>query len=255
MEDYREKKSTSSRQIRQDIQSLQARLKASHNSLQQRKIIDEISKLEQERLHDANLFVDDDVDIEEDEISGEEFPILDHVRTIYDKIVAKNSDQNRDVLGLLLYLRYFDQEFLGFLTPRKLKLDVKYSMVRDTFYNLYNQVDRNLTGYLGESDRIKEGDYTKKYEQDILKRLVEMRNGLFIEADKFFRRLRQFADDLLEDLAENQILCQNGNEYLSYNTIDSETVLRALTVKEALEKMYDLAEEAVQFLDVPDFQR
>ncbi|HUX14038.1 MAG TPA: hypothetical protein VMW87_13485 [Spirochaetia bacterium] len=255
MEDYKEDRAQSYREIRQNIQNLQGKLRASRDTLQKRKIIDEISRLEHERLREGNLFADEGFVVEDEEVSGDEFPILGRIWERYEKVLAENREQTRDVQGLILYLRYFDEEFLGFLTPRKLKLDVKYSMVRDTFYNLYNQLERNLLNYQEESKRIGAGDYTKKYEDDILKRLVEMRNALFIESDRFFRRLRQFAEDLLDDLEEKQILCQNGDDFLSYSNIDRETALRGLSVKEAIGKVYELADESVDFLDVPDFQR
>ena len=63
------------------------------------------------------------------------------------------------------------------------------------------------------------------------------------------------AEDLIDDLEGNQILCQNGDEFLSYSTIDREIDLRGQSVKEAVERLYELADEAVNFIDVPDFQR
>lgn len=255
MEDYKEDRTQSYRQIRQNIQKLQGKLRASHDSLQRRKIVDELSRLEQEKLHDGNLFTGDGSQDDLSEVSGEEFPILGRIWDRYEPLISENRDQTGDVQGLMIYMRYFDEEFLGFLTPRKLKLDVKYSMVRDTFYNLYNQLDRNMANYRQESKRIGDGDYTKKYEEDILRRLVEMRNALFVEADRFLRRLRQFAEDLIDDLEGKQILCQNGDDFLSYTEIDRETDLRGLSVKEAVDRLYELADEAVGFIDVPDFQR
>jgi hypothetical protein len=255
MEDYKEDKGHSYRQIRQNIQKLQGKLRASHDSLQRSKIVDELSRLEQERLHDTNLFLGDGFQEDLSDLSGDEYPILGRIWDRYEELVSKNRDQPSDVQGLIVYMHYFDEEFLGFLTPRKLKLDVKYSMVRDTFYNLFNQLDRNLSNYQQESKRIGDGDYTKKYEEDILRRLVEMRNSLFVEADRFLRRLRQFAEDLIDDLEGKQILCQNGDEFLSYNTIDREIDLRGLSVKEAVERLYEFADEAVGFIDVPDFRR
>ncbi|HUX52525.1 MAG TPA: hypothetical protein VMW73_17180 [Spirochaetia bacterium] len=255
MEDYRENRSESKRRIRQDIQSLQSKLRATKDSLQKRDLVDKISKLEQERLNVENLFLDLPDEPPDQAVPEQQFPILNHALKNYDTFVAKSREQNRDVLGLMLYLHYFSEEYLGFLSQRKLKLDVKYSMVRDTFYNLFSQIDRSMDTYRKESSRIGEGDYTKKYEEDILKRLVEMRQALFIEANKFFRRVRQFADDLLADLEGDPILCQNGDDFLSYSSIDRETELRGVTVQDALGKLYDMANEAVLYLDVPDFQR
>jgi hypothetical protein len=141
------------------------------------------------------------------------------------------------------------------LTERKLKLDVKFSLERDTFYNLFSNLARRRDDYLVEAERIRTGEYSKSYEEDILKRLVEMRHNLFIECDRFFRRLGRFAHDLVEDMSGDGILCQNADDELEYTSIDRENVLRGRTVKQGVTMLAELCDEIVDYLDIPDFQR
>jgi hypothetical protein len=158
------------------------------------------------------------------------------------------------VQAVFLYTQYFDDEFLGMLTERKLRLDVKFSIERDTFYNLFSDLARHRDDYLVEAERIRDGDYSKSYEDDMLKRLVEMRHNLFIEADRFFRRLGRFAHDLVEDADGEGILCQNAEEQLQYSSIDREKVLPGRSVKQGVAMLSELCDEIVDYLDIPDFQ-
>lgn len=256
MEDYREDKGRSYRNIRKNIEELQNRLKSARSEFAKSDIVNEISRLEAERLQDENLFADsDEEESAETESPTEDFPVLNRIWHNYGDVTSQHRDQPNDFLGMVVYMEHFNREYIGFLSPRKLKLDVKYSMVRDTFYNLYSQLARTVEGFLEEAKRIRAGQYTKQYETDILKRMVEMRHSTFVDADRFFRRLRQFAEDLVDDLEESEILCQNGDETLAYTSLDRESELRGLTVRAALGSLFEFAAEAVEFLDVPDFQR
>ncbi|MFP4011140.1 MAG: hypothetical protein ACLFUM_05530 [Spirochaetaceae bacterium] len=184
-----------------------------------------------------------------------DFPILTSLPERYPQALQQTEDEDRDVQAVMLYTTYFDEEFLGILTERKLKLDVKFSIERDTFYNLFSSLARRRDDYLVESDRIRLGEYAKAYEADIRKRLVEMRNNLFVECDRFFSRVGRFAHDLVQDINGDGILCQNAEDELRYTEIDHETVLRGRSVKQGISLLAELCDEVVDYLDVPDFQR
>ncbi len=245
MEDYREGLGGG---INKRIRSLQGKLKGSRDALSRKKLIDNISKLEQERLRSDNVFVD------AEEEPGEELPILSRIRSKYQRLTELRRSQVREIRDLLVYMQYFEDEFLGLFHERKLRLDVKFSVERDGFYNQFNQLHRRALTYCDESDRIQGGNYTKSYEDDILRRMVEMRHGVYIEADRFFRQVLRFASDLLDDMHGEQILCQNSDDPLEYSAIDREQELRDLSVGEGIERLHEISREIVDFLDVPDFQ-
>ncbi|TVQ19397.1 MAG: hypothetical protein EA382_16430 [Spirochaetaceae bacterium] len=259
MEDYRENVSRKRSQIRRNIESLQGKMKSARNPFQQSSIAGEIGKLEQEQMQLSSLFdeggetdQDDSTDVN---ASDDAYPVLNRIHTEHEQILRKSGHLERDVRAAILYLHEFEQEYLGIFTSRKLRLDVKYSVERDSFYDLFHQLSRSLKNYRIEADRIAEGSYTKQYETDILKRKVEMRHALLVEVDWFFRKLRRFARELINDIAGDAVLCQNPNESLDYSTLDRERQLRDKTVAEAVQMLLELAAEAVSYVDIPDFQQ
>ncbi|NBC30933.1 MAG: hypothetical protein GVY29_13190 [Spirochaetes bacterium] len=247
MHDYPGEKSGIDKKIR----NLQGRLNRSTNEFTRKSLVDELGRLEQERLHGDNLFTEG-----QDEAQGEEavdFPILVQLRDTYPDVAKKHEGQVREVQAVQLYLHHFDTEYIGLLNERKMRLDVKFSVERDGFYHVFNNLVRRADSYCVEAERINAGEYTKSYEEDILKRMVEMRHNLFIETSRFFRHIQRFTNDLLQDLDGDAILCQNGDETLSYSDFDRETELRGKTVREGLEQLNQFSSEVIAFLNIPDF--
>lgn len=255
MEDYRESPISRRSQVRRNIESLQKKLKSTKNPFQQSSIAGELSKLEQERLQIDSLFEDEPAEEAEEAAPREQFPMLNQIYRDNQELLRATQNLERDVRAGILYLHHFEREFLGMFTSRKLRLDVKYSVERDTFYDIYHQVERNLENYQTEADRIADGTYAKQYETDVLKRKVEMRHAVLIDLDWIFRRLRRFAKELIADSAADGVLCQNPSDTLQYDRVDREQLLRGKTVQEALMILYEFANEAVQYVDIPDFQQ
>lgn len=258
MEDYRDDGRSRRKQIRRNMEALQGKLKTTRNPFQQSSIAGELSKLEQERMQLDSLFEDEDVSAREeaeDEAPEESFPYLNTIYQSQPDLLKKSQHLERDVRASILYLHYFEQEFLGLFTSRKLRLDVKYSVERDQFYDLFYQVSRSLKNYRAEADRIAEGSYTKQYEADILKRKVEMRHAVLVELDWFFRKLKRFAKELAADIEGDGLLCQNPEEELNYSQIDNERLLRGSTVENAVRTLFEYSAEAVEYLDIPEFQQ
>lgn len=253
MEDYREDKLGRRRNIRENIDSLQNKLKNTRNAFQMQSLADEISKLEQERIETENLFTEEEV--AEQDAPSELYPILADVRQRYADIAKKLRFLDRELLAVHLYVHYFGEEFLGMMTSRKVRLDVKYSVERDSYYDLYHQVQRSVENYRTEAQRISDGTYSKEYEVDILRRKVEMRHALLVEVDWFFRKVRRFSHELQEDIEGDGVFCQNPSEQLQYSSLDRESVLRGKTVEEGIVALGDLAEEIVEYLGIPEFQQ
>lgn len=257
MEDYREDGGSRRRQIRRNIESLQGKLKNTRNPFQQSSIAGELGRLEQEHMQLESLFDEEAADDGEaqEEAPQERFPLLNQLYQRNPDILQKSQHLERDIRASVLYLHYLEAEFLGMFTSRKMRLDVKFSVERDSFYDLFYQVSRSLKNYRTEADRIAEGSYTKQYEAEILKRKVEMRHAVLIEVDWFFRKLRRFAKELIADIEGDGLLCQNPQEELSYSEIDQEEFLRGSTVEDGIRSLYAYASEAVEYVDIPDFQQ
>jgi len=237
------------------METLQGRLKRTQNPFQKSSIAGELGKLEAERMQLDSLFEQVPEEDVAEEAPEEQFPLLNQVYHENPDLLQKSNHLERDIRASILYLHYFEREFLGMFTSRKMKLDVKFSVERDSFYELIHQVSRSLQNYRTEADRIASGTYAKQYEADILKRKVEMRHTLLIEVDWYFRKLRRFAKELLRDIEGDGLLCQNPEAELEYSSFDQETLLRGCSVHEGIQKLYDYSAEAVEYLEIPEFQQ
>ena len=254
MEDYREDSGGRRKQVRRSIESIEGNLKKTRNPFQKSTIEDELRKLELERMEIDSLFLENEEQVEE-EVAANQFPYLNALWKRYEHLVKQCRHVERDVRASFLYMQFFEDEFLGMFTVRKLRLDVQYSVERDQFYDLFHQVQRSLLNYRTEADRIAQGTYTKEYEAEILKRKVEMRLAVLVELDWYFRKVKRFATVLLEDIDGDGLLCQNPEEKLDYTRLDRETTLRNRTVAAGLAELLALAVEAIVYVDVPDFQQ
>ena len=235
------------------IRNLQNRLHESTNEFNRKSLVDELGRLEQERLHSDELFADKPGADKADGTDDEAFPILARLRKQLADVQYEYRRFAREVQAVQLYLHHFDTEYLGLLNERKLRLDVKYSLERDSFYDAFNTVRRQADSYCTEAARINAGEYTKAYEEEILRRMVEMRHNLFIETNRLFRRVQRFTKDLIDDLNGDAILCQNPDERLSYSELDRERELRGKTVGEGIHRVYEFSSEVTSFLNIPDF--
>jgi hypothetical protein len=254
MEDYKDESSGRRKQVHKSIDSLHGKLKKTRNPFEQSSIEDELSKLELERMELDTLFQEEEEEPTA-EVMQDEFPYLHPLWTRYEHIARQCRHVERDVRGAFLYMHFFEDEFLGMFTVRKLRLDVQFSVERDQFYDLFYQVQRSLENYRTEADRIADGTYTKEYEAEILKRKVEMRHAILVELDWYFRKVKRFARVLLEDIEGEGLLCQNPDEKLNYTQLDRETTLRGKTVEEGLTVLLALVVEGIEYVDVPDFQQ
>ncbi len=254
MEDYRDDSGSRRKQVRRNIETLQGKLKTTRNPFQQSSIAGELGKLEQEQMQLDSLFDEEAAPEAAEEAPQEQFPLLNRIYQEHPNLLKKAQHLERDIRAAILYMDYFEREFLGMFTSRRMRLDVKYSVERDSFYDLLHQVSRSLKNYRTEADRIASGSYTKQYEADILKRKVEMRHAVLVEIDRFFRKLRRFAKELIADIDGDGLLCQNPEAELGYSRLDEERLLKGRTVEDGIRTLLEYATEAVEYLDIPEFQ-
>ncbi len=157
-----------------------------------------------------------------------------------------------EMFHLALYLRHFEREYLPFLTEKQLKLDFKYSMDRDAFYNGFQALARKMTEYRGENRRILEGQATREMDLQIRKRTVKLTRLVQADAARFFRSIRGFCQDLEEDAHGDMVKCLNCNGVISFDAIEGARALQGRTVGGALGDLRLFAEEVITYLNVPE---
>ena len=157
-----------------------------------------------------------------------------------------------EIFHLMLYVRWFRDEYLPFLTEKRLKLDFKYSLDRDAFYSRLQEVERKLKDFRGETAQLAQGIVSRDMEIEMRKRVIKLKRHVEADAAKLFQAVRVFARELQEDAAGDGVKCLNGGELIEFDPIEGERVLEGKTAREALQELSWLASEVEAFLNVPD---
>ncbi|MGA2379221.1 MAG: hypothetical protein ABSG85_07930 [Spirochaetia bacterium] len=157
-----------------------------------------------------------------------------------------------EMFHLALYVRHFGREFLPFLTEKQLKLDFKYSLDRDAFYNRFQAIQRKISDYRDEGRRLAEGLVSRDMELEIRKRTLKLTRLVQAEAARFFRAIERFCSVLIEDAHGDMVKCLNCNGVISFDSIEGARLLQGRTVGGALGELSAFATEAVTYLNIPE---
>ncbi len=159
-----------------------------------------------------------------------------------------------EIFHLMLYARWFRDEFLPFLTEKRLKLDYKFSLDRDAFYAKFQEVERRLDEHREESARLAGGMASREMEQQLRKRITKLRRQIEADAAKLFGELLAFAQELGVDAYGEGVKCLNGRERIAFDSIEGRRELEGRTVRDALDELARLASEVGRYLNVPDIE-
>jgi hypothetical protein len=157
-----------------------------------------------------------------------------------------------EMFHLALYLRFFEREYLPFLTEKQLKLDFKYSMDRDAFYSALQVLGRKLAEYRAEHRRLQDGQVSREMEAEVRKRTAKLTRFVQSDAARFFRAVERFCGDLEDDAHGDMVKCLNCNGVVRFDEIEGERVLQGRTVGGAVMELRQLAAEAVAYLNIPE---
>ena len=157
-----------------------------------------------------------------------------------------------EMFHLALYTTFFEREFLPFLTEKQLKLDLKFSMDRDAFYNSFESLQRKISDYREAHQSIAEGIVSRDLETEVRKRALKLTRMVEVEAAKFFRAIHRFCGELVEDAREGGVKCRNCEGEVSFDRIEGDRMLQGRKVIEALAELKDVAAEAVGYLNIPE---
>lgn len=164
---------------------------------------------------------------------------------------APTSLQN-EMFHLALYTAFYEREFLPFLTEKHLKLDLKFSMDRDAFYNTFESLQRKISDYRDAHQSITEGMVSRDLETEVRKRALKLTRMVEVEAAKFFRAVGRFCGELVEDARDGGVKCRNCEGEISFDRIEGSRILQGRKVIDALAQLRDVAAEAVSYLNVPE---
>ena len=159
-----------------------------------------------------------------------------------------------EMFHLALYVRQFEREFLPFLTEKQLKLDFKYSLDRDAFYNSFQAIERKISAYREEGKRLADGLVSREMELEMRKRSLKMTRLIQAEAARFFRAIDRFCGVLIEDAHGDMVKCLNCGGVIAFDSIEGARILQGRTVGSALGELREFAAEAIAYLNMPDIE-
>lgn len=171
-----------------------------------------------------------------------------------DEDAVELSPAEREVSRVALYLEFFQLEYIPFLTEMRLKLDFKFSMERDGFYGRIQDLERKIADYRDEVARLAEGGFKKEMETEVRKRTLKLKRILEAEASRFFRAVKSFTVELVEDAHADGVKCLNADQVISFDKIEGRRLLAGRTVVSALEELGVFAAEVIEFLNIPDIE-
>jgi hypothetical protein len=195
--------------------------------------------------------MDGDESVEPDDQTG------DDSSGFLNLLLAKDNAKNVsdvEIHYLNLYMDFFYEEFLSFFSERKLKLDFKYSIDRDSTHHKFMEIKRRVDDLEKEEVIVKDGFFQKSMEQELRLRSIKLKRTLCIEAHKFFLWVKDFADTLIADLDSEGLLCLNGDNIITFELNFDAHYCEGLTVKNALIELRKFTEEVIVFLNIPDIE-
>jgi len=235
------------------IRQFESVYRSSSDSYQLDRVSKELKRLKKYREKLESFHVIDSEELAEPQLQDElaDFPYL---RDLIEQDNRSEDDPELDLLGkelfrFLLYLKFCEKEFLTFLSEKRLKLDFKHSIERDSFYHRFGSIFRRLQDIQEDASRI--DNYQGAHEQEMRQRSLKKKRNLSLDGDRFFRSLVKFSKDLSEDLQEDGLKCLNGNEVMEFDKLEGNKYLEGVKVADALVKLGDFCREVVLYLNIP----
>jgi hypothetical protein len=153
-----------------------------------------------------------------------------------------------EVFNLMVYARFFQSEFLPFLTEKRLKLDSKFSQDRDGFYRRFKELERKLDDFRDEAARLIEGIVNREMALEMRERIIKLKRQIKLDAAKLFRTVQSFCEELIDDAEGSGVKCLNGRDEITFDDIEGRHLLEGLWVTDALAVLAGLASEVVAYL-------
>ncbi|RPJ07024.1 MAG: hypothetical protein EHM28_08610 [Spirochaetaceae bacterium] len=237
------------KQLNRAIHQYEIVLKTTKDPVQKHRVSKELVRLRdyREKFHHVYSVVEEETEqTSENEFEG--FPFLYQNVSLDEDRLA----HDREVNALLAILHFFEKEFLSLMTERRLKLDFKYSLERDGFYHLFQDIQKRISDFEDELKIINNGNYKEAALTEIKNRRLRKRRILIIETDKFFRRLKKFDQEILEDIEKDGTACLNKDERVHFEMIEGMRYLEGYTVAESMSIMFQFTNEAISYFNLPE---
>jgi len=241
------------------IETLSRLVQLSNETKRKRYLQDEIERLTDYRERLAESFELDTREIEleksiaEEENASkkkpEEYPVLNSIRPRYMPKIQDRRIRDGEIRNVTIYTIFFEDEYFPILAKKKLDLDHLTGLELETFFNLFNELNRRLEIFSSETEVI--------YEEQGVKQLKKLKakQVILVEVYKFFKRVRDFCEELLSDIDGPEKLCFNGHAKIRFTPHEMHLQLSGSTVKQGLQQISAFCREVIDYLDIPSFKQ
>jgi len=165
---------------------------------------------------------------------------------------AEATPVQEEIFNIMMYVRFFQGEFLPVLTEKRLRLDYKFSIERDSFYGRYKDIERSLNDFREENERLSNGTLRREMERESYTRLIRLRGRIKSDSAKLFRAIHKFCEELIEDADGDGVKCLNGSEEIVFDEIEGKRLLAGRTASDALVVLAGFSSEVVAYLNVAE---
>jgi hypothetical protein len=193
--------------------------------------------------HKYGLFQD------QQEAEGEDaFKLLNRITVT--KFVNDSRDTEMD--AIVSYVDFYEKNYLPVLSEYYIKLDYNNSMKRDIFYPRYMELKKILNEYMYEVEVQIGEEYTKIAVYKDKSLVYKLRQQYLMGLDRYYRDLRSFIDEILDDYSSGGSSVLNPLEFVSMSEFEVDRKLDGYTVINALMEVRTFSDEIIRFLAIPN---
>jgi len=231
------------------IETLSRLVQLTSETKRKRYLQDEIERLTAYREQLAESFELDTEEIEQEDVKANgaiseddeasQYPMLHSIRARYAERAGEQELKDPEIRNVIIYALFFEEEYLPVLDKKKLDLDRVSGLEMESFFNLFNAMKRRLEIFTSETELIYEERGAKTLKK------IKAKQVLLVEVYKFFKRIRTFCEELVDDIDGPQNLCFNGNTEMRFAGYENDLTLVGLTVREVLERIAAFCHEVI----------
>jgi hypothetical protein len=234
------------------LKQLEGVLKTSSDPEQKKRVARDIKEIKQSIANLQNILsvqkkyglVDEVYETEGEEI----FKVLNRISV--SKFQRGSRDTEMD--SIISYVDFFEKNYLPVLSEYYMKLDYNHSMKRDTFYPRYMEMKKIMNEYIYEVEVQSREEYNKIAVYKDKSIIYKLRQQYLMSLDRYYKDLRAFFEDLLEDHSSGGSVVMNPLDLINMSEFEVDRKLDGYTVINSIVEIHSFCKEIIQFLAIPN---
>lgn len=168
------------------------------------------------------------------------------------QITDKNKDSEMD--HIYSFLIYFEKNFSVPLGINYLKIDYHLTKKRDLLFAHYEAVKHLLKEYIDDVLLLQELRFNEQIEQ-YKSRLTQQKKYLFIKLSEFLHGLKDFFEEILNDLNKGKQSFFNHEEKYKYKfDVNEKSEFEGFEMETIIQEAYNFTNEFIGILRMPKFK-